>query len=271
MNCASDSDTKNTAEATVDLTFTTSSSYTPTDELTAPVTTNLIVNYLPQMMSDDEFKRLFESIGPLESCKLIKNKQNQQSLCYGFVNFVDQEDACKAVAKINGLRLENKVIKVSYARPSSETIKNANLYVANIPKNWTCKDLSDYFSQCGRIITTRILFSAPSNESGPVSKGVGFVRFDKRTEAEEAIKSLNGQTPVSGTEPLKVKFASHRVQSTSIVGEQDQVYNVPGIQEPNIVYNAPSYPIIQSLPYELLIQNQMLLADPRINLPSHLP
>ena len=36
--------------------------------------TNLIVNYLPQNMTQDEIKELFSSIGPVESCKLIKDK-----------------------------------------------------------------------------------------------------------------------------------------------------------------------------------------------------
>lgn len=36
--------------------------------------TNLIVNYLPQNMTQDEIKELFSSIGAVESCKLIKDK-----------------------------------------------------------------------------------------------------------------------------------------------------------------------------------------------------
>ena len=36
--------------------------------------TNLIVNYLPQTMSQDEIRSLFSSIGELESCKLIRDK-----------------------------------------------------------------------------------------------------------------------------------------------------------------------------------------------------
>lgn len=36
--------------------------------------TNLIVNYLPQNMTQDEIKSLFSSIGPVDSCKLIKDK-----------------------------------------------------------------------------------------------------------------------------------------------------------------------------------------------------
>lgn len=36
--------------------------------------TNLIVNYLPQTMTQDEVKSLFGSIGEVESCKLIRDK-----------------------------------------------------------------------------------------------------------------------------------------------------------------------------------------------------
>lgn len=36
--------------------------------------TNLIVNYLPQTMTQEEVKSLFSSIGEVESCKLIRDK-----------------------------------------------------------------------------------------------------------------------------------------------------------------------------------------------------
>lgn len=36
--------------------------------------TNLIVNYLPQSMSQDELRSLFSSVGEVESAKLIRDK-----------------------------------------------------------------------------------------------------------------------------------------------------------------------------------------------------
>jgi RNA recognition motif-containing protein len=36
--------------------------------------TNLIINYLPQTMTQDEIKDLFGSIGAIESCKLVRDK-----------------------------------------------------------------------------------------------------------------------------------------------------------------------------------------------------
>jgi ELAV like protein 2/3/4 len=168
--------------------------------------TNLIVNYLPQTMTQvEEIRSLFSSIGEVESCKLIRDKVTGQSLGYGFVNYHRQEDASKAIQTLNGLRLQNKTIKVSYARPSSEAIKGANLYVSGLPKHMAQPaDLERLFSSCGNIITSRILCD---NITG-LSKGVGFIRFDQRVEAERAIQ-LNGTIPEGATEPITVKFANN--------------------------------------------------------------
>ncbi|XP_076669009.1 ELAV-like protein 2 isoform X5 [Andrena cerasifolii] len=167
--------------------------------------TNLIVNYLPQTMTQEEIRSLFSSIGEVESCKLIRDKLTGQSLGYGFVNYHRPEDAEKAINTLNGLRLQNKTIKVSYARPSSEAIKGANLYVSGLPKSMTQQDLENLFSPFGRIITSRILCD---NITG-LSKGVGFIRFDQRVEAERAIQELNGTLPKGAAEPITVKFANN--------------------------------------------------------------
>uniref|UniRef100_A0A9L0RE30 ELAV like RNA binding protein 1 n=1 Tax=Equus caballus TaxID=9796 RepID=A0A9L0RE30_HORSE len=119
--------------------------------------TNLIVNYLPQNMTQDELRSLFSSIGEVESAKLIRDKVAGHSLGYGFVNYVTAKDAERAVNTLNGLRLQSKTIKVSYARPSSEVIKDANLYISGLPRTMTQKDVEDMFSRFGRIINSRVL------------------------------------------------------------------------------------------------------------------
>ncbi|XP_050530101.1 ELAV-like protein 3 isoform X7 [Daktulosphaira vitifoliae] len=190
--------------------------------------TNLIVNYLPQTMTQEEIRSLFSSIGEVESCKLIRDKvtgtlPSGQSLGYGFVNYHRPEDAEKAINTLNGLRLQNKTIKVSFARPSSEAIKGANLYVSGLPKHMTQQDLENLFSPYGRIITSRILCdnmtdmfavrqfvgNAGGDHSPTISKGVGFIRFDQRIEAERAIQELNGTVPKGSTESITVKFANN--------------------------------------------------------------
>ncbi|XP_072553728.1 ELAV-like protein 2 isoform X3 [Paramormyrops kingsleyae] len=210
--------------------------------------TNLIVNYLPQNMTQEELKSLFGSIGEIESCKLVRDKITGQSLGYGFVNYVDPKDAEKAINTLNGLRLQTKTIKVSYARPSSASIRDANLYVSGLPKTMTQKELEQLFSQYGRIITSRILVdqvtACPKERRQEVtvsdlnswtflgvSRGVGFIRFDRRVEAEEAIKGLNGQKPPGATEPITVKFANNPSQKTS-QALLSQLYQSPSRRYP---------------------------------------
>lgn len=48
-------------------------------------------------------------------------------------------------------------LKVSYARPSSDAIKGANLYVSGLSKSMTQQDLENLFNSFGQIITSRIL------------------------------------------------------------------------------------------------------------------
>ncbi|OCT84995.1 hypothetical protein XELAEV_18023157mg [Xenopus laevis] len=223
--------------------------------------TNLIVNYLPQNMTQEEFRSLFGSIGEIESCKLVRDKitgtqfeenfkdlatgtkwkplteegpifGKGQSLGYGFVNYIDPKDAEKAINTLNGLRLQTKTIKVSYARPSSASIRDANLYVSGLPKTMTQKELEQLFSQYGRIITSRILVDQVTG----VSRGVGFIRFDKRIEAEEAIKGLNGQKPSGAAEPITVKFANNPSQKTS-QALLSQLYQSPNRRYPGPLHH----------------------------------
>lgn len=44
--------------------------------------TNLIVNYLPQTMTQEEIRSLFSSIGEVESCKLIRDKVTGMFVIY---------------------------------------------------------------------------------------------------------------------------------------------------------------------------------------------
>lgn len=201
--------------------------------------TNLIVNYLPQTMTEEEIKSLFSSVGEVESVKLVRDKNNipfppnplnpnsirGQSLGYGFVNYRRTQDAEQAVNVLNGLRLQNKVIKVSFARPSSESIKGANLYISGLPKTITQEELEEIFRPYGEIITSRVL----TQEGNDKLKGIGFIRFDQRKEAERAIAALNGTTPKNLTEPIVVKFSNTPGQT-----KQSQTPIMPAFLNPQL-------------------------------------
>ncbi|KFM62965.1 ELAV-like protein 2, partial [Stegodyphus mimosarum] len=165
--------------------------------------TNLIINYLPQMLTDNEFKNLFQSIGPIKAAKIVRHKSTGYSYGFGFVEYVNELDAARAIETLNGFQLQNKKIKVAYSRPGGDNIKNANLYLRGIPKTMTEEQLEQLLSPYGEIIQCRVLKDA----TGGRNKGVGFVLYDQRKQAEEAIKKLSGQVLEGGTEPLVIKYA----------------------------------------------------------------
>jgi ELAV like protein 2/3/4 len=146
-----------------------------------------------------------------------------QSLGYAFVTYESREEADVAIGALNGMHLQNKRIKVSLARPSSDGIKGANLYVCGLAKNVDQADLERIFKPFGTIISSTILHERHESATGAVADGgVGFVRFDQRAEAEAAIAALNGKTiaECSDRQPLVVKFASSPAQSakTAVLG-----------------------------------------------------
>ncbi|EDQ88948.1 uncharacterized protein MONBRDRAFT_25688 [Monosiga brevicollis MX1] len=171
----------------------------------APVSkTNLIINYIPNSFSQDDLRALFGAYGALKSCKLMYDRATGKSLGYGFVEYEDENGATKAADALNEFQIENKRLKVSFARPSSSTITNANLYIKGLPTTINEQSLTDMFSSCGDIISVRVLY-----DRNGTPKGVGFVRFDQHKEAENAIQRFNNVTPEGCTTPLVVKFADN--------------------------------------------------------------
>lgn len=174
---------------------------------------NLIVNYLPNALTDDEFFQIFEKIGPLTSAKIMRNKMTGYSYGYGFVSFASSPDAAEAIRQLDGAQLQYKRLKVAYCRRgvggdnNADQIKNANLFIANLPSNISEDELEEAFGKFGEIVRSKILIDHATG----VSKGCGFVLFSKTAEADKALTSLNGKLlDLPGfhfTHPLIVKKA----------------------------------------------------------------
>lgn len=214
----------------------------------APVddsTTSLIINYLPQSLSDEQFTQLFEAIGPMQSARVMRNKATGYSFGYGFVNYQRPEDAVKAIDKLNGMQLEHKRIKVAYSRrtdgAAGEEIKNANVFIANLPKTVDEDQLKSMFSSHGQIIRSKILVD---HNSG-VSKGCGFILYSKTSEADDAISELNGTMAPGSTNLMTVKKAQDSEQTKAMKHGQVQV----------IHHYAPYPGAVTASPYTLPIRS----------------
>jgi RNA recognition motif-containing protein len=62
------------------------------------------------------------------------------------------------------------------------------LYVGNLPFSVTDASLSDTFSQCGTVESSRVITDRDTGRS----KGFGFVEMSTDAEAQAAIEKLNG-------------------------------------------------------------------------------
>lgn len=166
--------------------------------------TNLIVNYLPQEMSDLSFRVLFAQYGDLRSAKVIRHKSTNYSYGFGFVDYMNPEDAEQAIEQLNGSLQNGKTIKVAYARPSSDEIKDANLFISNLPPNFTESKISRLFEPYGDIISLRTL--------GGTRQGSAFLLFNLKSQAKSAIKALHNHL-IAGTDyRISVKLASSEVR-----------------------------------------------------------
>jgi len=165
---------------------------------------NLIVNYLPQSLKEQDFNLLFSKVGQLKTCKLMFDRQTGYSFGYGFVEYVNEEDALKAIDTFNGYQIEHKRLKVALARPNSEETKNTNLYIRNIPVTFDEQLLHDLFSQYGEVVQVRLL----RDQNTAFSRRIGFVIMSTKQMAQIAIQHLDNTIPTNGgSEPIYVKYA----------------------------------------------------------------
>ncbi|XP_055380573.1 sex-lethal homolog isoform X5 [Condylostylus longicornis] len=189
--------------------------------------TNLIVNYLPQDMQDRELYSLFRTIGPINTCRIMRDLKTGYSFGYAFVDFCNETDAQRAIKSLNGITVRTKRLKVSYARPGGDCLKDTNLYVTNLPRTITEDQLDIIFGKYGQIVQKNILRDKLTGKP----RGVAFVRFNKREEAQEAISALNNVIPEGGMQPLTVRVAEeHGKQKAHVYmggggGLQTPMYN----------------------------------------------
>jgi len=84
-----------------------------------------------------------------------------------------------------------------------------NMYVGNLSNNVTENDLNELFSEFGNVESVNIITDRFSEQS----KGFGFVEMPDNSEADKAIKALNG-TELKD-QKIKISQAENRRKRTS--------------------------------------------------------
>ena len=77
----------------------------------------LYVGNIPFSFDSNKLKETFSSYGDIEDATVLTDKYTQRSRGFGFVTFVNDADADKAVSELNGKEVEGRALKVNEAKP----------------------------------------------------------------------------------------------------------------------------------------------------------
>ncbi len=78
----------------------------------------LFVAKLPQNVTSERLKAMFESYGNVLDAKVITDRDTGMSKCYGFVEMSSEEGARAAIENLNGVEMEGKEVLVKESDPA---------------------------------------------------------------------------------------------------------------------------------------------------------
>ena len=124
---------------------------------------NIFIKNLSKDVTPREFDEYFSKFGTIISAKIAEDEEGE-SMGYGFVLYDNEESAKKAIAECHGKNWKNKKIYVCQFQKNRprKPLRYNNLYVRNIPKDWSEDDVRNYFSKYGEI--SSMLVKSPDPE-----------------------------------------------------------------------------------------------------------
>ncbi|EDW81207.1 uncharacterized protein Dwil_GK11939 [Drosophila willistoni] len=151
----------------------------------------LYVGNLDGSVSEDLLIALFGKMGPVKSCKIIREPGNDP---YAFIEYSNYQAATTALTAMNKRVFLEKEIKVNWAtspgnQPKTDISSHHHIFVGDLSPEIETETLREAFAPFGEISNCRIVRDPQTMKS----KGYAFVSFVKKAEAENAIQAMNGQ------------------------------------------------------------------------------
>jgi len=152
---------------------------------------NIFVKNLAKSIDNKSLYDTFSMFGNILSCKVSTNAKGE-SLGYGFVHYESEEAAMNAISRVDGKLITGEKVEVSAFKSRKERGGNkfrfTNVYVKNLPTEWSRETLEAEFTAKGGPLTSSML---AVDEEGK-SKGFGFINFKNPEDAAQAVDSMNG-------------------------------------------------------------------------------
>lgn len=152
---------------------------------------NIFVKNLAKSIDNKTLYDTFSMFGNILSCKVATNAK-RESLGYGFVHYESDESAKNAIERVNGMVIAGETVTVTpfksrKERGGPDKSKFTNIYVKNLPEDYSKEQVDALFTAFGPITSSMIAI----NEGK--SRGFGFVNMATAEAAAAAVDGLNGK------------------------------------------------------------------------------
>lgn len=171
---------------------------------------NIFIKNLDPHIDTKSIYDTFSMFGSILSCKIASDEEGK-SKGYGFIHFETEEAAQKAIDKVNGMLLDNKVVFVGKFQPRAARLREmgeathhfTNVFVKNFGDKLDDGKLRSTFEKYGPISSCTVMKDGEGK-----SRGFGFVSYENPEDAERAVNELNG----SDVPDCDLKFTACRAQ-----------------------------------------------------------
>ncbi|XP_066340267.1 oligouridylate-binding protein 1-like [Miscanthus floridulus] len=173
---------------------------------------SVYVGNINLQVTDAVLQEVFQSIGPVEGCKLIRKEKSS----FGFIDYYDRRYATLAILSLNGRPLYGQPIKVNWAYTSTQredTSGHFNIFVGDLCPEVTDATLFAFFSGYSTCLDARVMWDQKTGRS----RGFGFVSFRNQQDAQSAINDLNGKW--LGNRQIRCNWATKGANA----GEEKQI------------------------------------------------
>ncbi len=85
---------------------------------------NIYVGNLDYEVNEKDLSDIFSEYGTVSSANVIMDKMNGRSKGFGFVEMENDDEATKAIQKLDGTTLKSRTITVNEAKPKKKSYNN---------------------------------------------------------------------------------------------------------------------------------------------------